>query len=56
MEYNLPSLLFLMTQERSYSTVTDYEMNSDWNSIWIKDFHLISTKDFSYFYHATYKW
>ena len=54
MEYNLPSLLFPVTQERSFSTVTDYEMNA-WNSICTKDFHSISTKDFSYLYHATYK-
>jgi len=48
MEYYLPSLLFLVTQETSFSTVTDYEMN-DWNSIWTTDFHSILTKDFSYF-------
>jgi hypothetical protein len=55
MEHNLPSLLSLVTPERYFSTVTGYEMN-DWNSIWTKDFYSISTKDFSYLYHATCKW
>jgi hypothetical protein len=52
MEYNSPSLLFPVTQERSFSTVTGYETN-EWNSIGTKDLYSISTKDFPYLYHAT---
>jgi hypothetical protein len=53
MEHNVPSLLFLVIQERSFNTVTDNEMN-DWNSIWTKNIYSISTREF-YLYVATCK-